>query len=93
MKEATKMVVHGKVESGTVSLGDKLALSPQNYPCQVLTIMDSNNRQVAYARPGENVQIKLLHVEEEQISAGSVLTMRDAPMPSSVLFEAEMDLL
>ena len=43
MKDATKMVIHGKVESGTVNLGDKLCLAPNNLPCQVLTITDSKN--------------------------------------------------
>ena len=33
MKEANKIVVFGKVEQGTVRLGDKLALSPSNLPC------------------------------------------------------------
>ena len=33
MKEATRMIIHGKVESGTVNLGDKLCLAPQNFPC------------------------------------------------------------
>ena len=33
MKEATKMVIHGKVECGTVNLGDKLSLAPQNFAC------------------------------------------------------------
>jgi selenocysteine-specific translation elongation factor len=28
-----KMIIHGKVESGTVRLGDKLTLAPNNYPC------------------------------------------------------------
>lgn len=28
----SKVVIHGKVESGTLKLGDKLALAPQNLP-------------------------------------------------------------
>ena len=46
-----------------------------------------------YARPGENVQVKLLHLDEDMISGGNVLSARDAPMPSSLIFEAELDLL
>lgn len=93
MKDATKMVIHGKVESGVVKLGDKLSLAPQNFPCQVLTITDSKNQAVEYARPGENVQIKLNHLADDQIGSGNVLSVRDNPMPSSQLFEAELDLL
>ena len=59
----------------------------------MLTITDSKNQLVEYARPGENVQIKLNHLSEDQISAGNVVSMREAPMPSSQLFEAELDLL
>lgn len=87
------MVIHGKVESGTVKLGDKLTLAPHNHPCQVLTIMDSKNQEVEYARPGENIQVKMLHLEEEMITSGSVLCIRETPMPASQLFEAEMDVL
>jgi len=35
----------------------------------------------------------LLHLEEAMISGGNILTMRDAPMHSSCLFEAELDIL
>ena len=55
--------------------------------------MDSKNDQVTYARPGENVQIKLAHVDEDMITSGNVLTLRETPMPSSVIFEAELDIL
>lgn len=65
MKDATKMIIHGKVESGTVKLGDKLSLSPNNLPCQVLQITDSKNQLVEYARPGENVQVKLNHLSDD----------------------------
>lgn len=93
MKDATKMIIHGKVESGTVKLGDKLSLSPNNLPCQVLQITDSKNQLVEYARPGENVQVKLNHLSDDQIQSGMVLSIRESPMPSSQLFEAELDLL
>ena len=83
MKESNKMVIHGKVESGTVKLGDKLTLAPHNHPCHVLTIMDSKNQEVEYARPGENIQVKMLHLEEEMITSGSVLCIRETPMPAS----------
>jgi len=93
MKDATKMIIFGKVECGTVKLGDKLSLSPNNLPCQVLSITDSKNQLVEYARPGENVQVKLNHLSDDQIQSGMVLSVRESPMPSSQLFEAELDLL
>ena len=93
MKDSNRMVIHGKIESGTVKLGDKLTLAPHNRAAQVLEIKDSKSKPVEYARPGENVQVKCLHLEEEDISPGSVLCIREAPMPASVLFEAEIDVL
>jgi len=59
------IIAHGKIESGTVRLGDKLALAPSNVPTQVVGIMDGKNQSVAYARPGENVQVKLIHLDDE----------------------------
>ena len=38
-----EMVIHGKVESGTVRIGDKLTLAPHNHACQVLNVLDSKN--------------------------------------------------
>ena len=51
---------------------------------------------VRYARPGENVQIKLLHIREEDnelVQKGHVLCFRDQIMPASEVFEAEIELL
>lgn len=58
-----------------------------------MEIKDASNRVVDHARPGENVQIKLNHVEVDQVFSGNVLSARECPMPSSQLFEAELDLL
>lgn len=32
MKETNRVVIHGKIEQGTVSLGDKLAVAPNGTP-------------------------------------------------------------
>lgn len=90
------VVIHGKVMQGTVRIGDKIALSPHQTPSQVGFILDHKNQVVRYARPGENVQIKMLHIKEEEdelVQKGHVLSFRDAIMPASELFEAEIDLL
>ena len=54
MKEKD-LVIHGKVENGTVRLGDKMALMPSGNPCQVLGLLDGKGQNVAYATPGENI--------------------------------------
>lgn len=49
------LIVHGKVENGTIRLGDKLAMMPSAAPAQVLGLLDGKGQAVAYAAPGENV--------------------------------------
>ena len=47
-----------------------------------------------YARPGENVQIKLIHVDGEKlVQKGDVICSRDNPVPVTMLIEAELELL
>jgi len=92
MKEKD-LIIHGKVENGTVKLGDKLALMPSGNPAQVLGLLDAKGQPVQYAAPGENVQIKLNIADEDGVKRGDVLCHRDAMMPVTNLFEAEVDVL
>jgi len=82
-KEANKIAVFGKVEQGTLRLGDKLALSPYNLPCQVLQIENFKDEQVKFARPGDAVKVKLSNVGEDNVNKGDVLCPRDNHMFSS----------
>ena len=93
MKDSNRSVIFGKVEQGTVRLGDRLCLSPNNLACQVLGIQNDKQQQVEYARPGDNVQLKISNLEEEQIFKGDVLCERDAPMQAAMILEAEIELL
>ena len=49
------LIVHGKVENGTISIGDKLAMMPSGVPAQVMGLLDGKGQNVKYAAPGENV--------------------------------------
>lgn len=49
------VVMFGKIESGTVRIGDQLALMPSNLLCTVATVYNSKGEAVRYAKPGENV--------------------------------------
>ena len=49
------IIAHGKVENGTISLGDKLAIMPSGAPAQVIALNDGKGNLVKYAGPGENV--------------------------------------
>lgn len=44
MKDGNRSIIFGKVEQGTVRLGDRLALSPNNLPCQVLNIVNDKQQ-------------------------------------------------
>lgn len=85
------IVVFGKVESGTIKMGDKLTLAPNNIPCQVANVYNGKEEAVRYAKPGENVKLRLLHIaDENMINKGDVLCNRDAMAPVTDLFEAEV---
>lgn len=93
MKDSNRSIIFGKVEQGTVRLGDRLALSPRNLPCQVLNIINDKQQQVAYGRPGDNVQLKISYLDEDEIFKGDVLCPRDTPMMTSEVLECELELL
>ena len=42
-------------------------ISPSGYPAQIGGILDHKNESVMFARPGENVQIKLIHIDDEDM--------------------------
>ena len=46
-----------------------------------------------FARPGENVSIKLIHIDDESmINKGDVITSRDSSMPVTTVIEADIKL-
>lgn len=84
------LIVHGKVENGTVRLGDKLVVMPHGNLAQVMGLLDAKGEVVMYARPGENVQIKINVADDDLIQRGYVLCHREQQMPVTDVFEAEM---
>lgn len=91
-------IIHGKVENGSVTMGDKLIVMPKAEPTQVLELRDAKGRIVEYATPGENVQIKLNITDDEvlqtqMIQPGYVICHRESPMPATEIFEAEVEVL
>ena len=75
------LILHGKVENGTVQVGQKLALMPSGVPAQVLGLFDGKGRNVYQAFPGENVQVKINVSDEEAAKRGDVLCQRESMMP------------
>lgn len=41
--ESKNLMAHGKVESGTINVGDKIQLSPSGFPSQIGMILDHKN--------------------------------------------------
>lgn len=67
-------VIFGKVESGTVKVGDQLTVMPSNLLAQVTTVYNSKGECVRYAKPGENVQLRLANINDENlVNKGDVI--------------------
>lgn len=85
--------IFGKVESGTIKLGDSIKLMPSGISCQVHSILNGKEKAVLYAKPGENVQLRVNIDSEDRINKGDVICHRDQSIvPVSEIFEAEVDL-
>lgn len=84
----------GKIEQGTVSLGDKCMIAPENNATQIAVIYNSKSQEVPYARPGENVKLKLLHLENDgSVNPGDVLCHQESIVPTAEVIEAEVEIL
>ena len=68
-----------------------LALTPSacRVPVKVLTVY-RDEQEVAAARPGENLRLRLQGIEEDDISSGFVLSSRFTPVPAVTFFEAQV---
>lgn len=72
-KEMGVLCILGKLESGTLRVGDKLCMQPGNSEmlCVGLQIEETD---VDMAIPGENILVKVKGVEEEDVHGGFVLS-------------------
>lgn len=57
------IAVGGKIESGLVSVGDKLLLMPLQEICTVKAIRSYNQQNVEYSVAGDNVDLSLIGLE------------------------------
>ena len=65
--EKGEILASGKVENGTLHIGEKLLFSPFLANCQVKYIMNSKDQLVRYALPGENIRIALHGIGENEL--------------------------
>jgi len=61
------VVAFGKVESGTIKIGSKLSIMPNNIKCQVTGLYNCKLELVKYACPGENIQVKVRMIDDENL--------------------------
>lgn len=85
-------VVMGKIESGSVRRGETLIVMPNKAQVKVITVYRDND-EVNYAKPGENLRIRLSGIEEEDIIAGFVLSSVSKPIPAVLEFDAQLQIL
>lgn len=85
-------VVMGKSEAGLVRKGDTLVVMPNKTAVKVTAIW-RDEEEVSAARPGENLRLRLSGIEEDDISAGFVLSSRFNPVPVVMQFEAQIVVL
>ncbi|XP_039060584.1 eukaryotic peptide chain release factor GTP-binding subunit ERF3A-like isoform X3 [Hibiscus syriacus] len=85
-------VVMGKVESGSVCEGDSLLFMPNKAQVKVLAVYCDENK-VRRAGPGENLRVRLSGIEEDDISAGFVLTSVVKSIPAVTEFTAQLQIL
>lgn len=85
-------VVMGKVESGSVRVGDSLIVMPNKAQVKVVAVYRDSG-EIRIARPGENIRVKLAGIEEEDISTGFVLSSISRPVPAVVEFDAQLQIL
>lgn len=91
-KDMGTMVV-GKIESGTLKIGDKLTLMPNRDQVEVMTIEDELDEPVQIALCGDNVRLKLRGVDDENVQVGFVLTDPRKPVKTVRQFEAQLAIL
>jgi len=83
-------VVEGKVEVGTISVGDKLWVMPNRVPVEVLNVWLDQD-EVSYLVGGENARVKLKDISDDDIQPGYVLSPRGPTACAAVrTFEAQL---
>ena len=91
-KEDGKVQVMGKTEAGMVRRGDTLMVMPNRTVVKVAGIYRDAD-EIAAARPGENIRLRLTGVEEEEVQAGFVICSVLHPVPVVLEFDALLSVL
>jgi len=85
-------VVMGKSEAGCVRKGDTLLVMPNKVKVQVQAIF-ADETEVAAARGGENLRLRLTGVDEEDIQPGFVVCDPRVAVPVVSYFQAQLQIM
>ncbi|TNY24697.1 hypothetical protein DMC30DRAFT_345421, partial [Rhodotorula diobovata] len=86
---ASGLAVTGRIESGIVQVGEKLAALPGD-ETGVVRALEVEGELVPYALAGSNVTVFLASIEANQLSVGSVLCPPAQPVPVVSAFVAQI---
>jgi peptide chain release factor subunit 3 len=90
IKDAGKVFIEGKIESGTVRLGQRVLVMPNKQAGVVQSIASDFAPELDAAAAGENVRIVVSGVSDDQIRAGFVVCDADHPILPIPQFEAQL---
>ncbi|GAA5941246.1 hypothetical protein JCM3775_006661 [Rhodotorula graminis] len=86
---ASGLAISGRIESGIVQVGEKLAALPGD-ETGVVRALEVEGELVPYALAGSNVTVYLSAIEANQLSVGSVLCPPSQPVPVASSFLAQI---
>jgi len=82
-------MIEGKVEQGTLKVGDKLLVMPNRSPVEVMNLW-LDQEEVGYLVGGENARVRLKGIDDEDIQPGYCLSSRANVVPAVRRFEAQL---
>eukprot|EP01087_Luapelamoeba_hula_P019413 TRINITY_DN6422_c0_g4_i1.p1 TRINITY_DN6422_c0_g4~~TRINITY_DN6422_c0_g4_i1.p1 ORF type:complete len:542 (-),score=120.48 TRINITY_DN6422_c0_g4_i1:290-1915(-) len=89
MKDAGKLIIQGKVESGSVRINQKVMLMPGKKVGKV-TFLGTDLKEVRVARPGENIRISISGLNDDHVRSGFVICDEEKAITPVPQFEAQI---
>lgn len=87
------LFINGKIESGTIRNGQEIMIMPYRKPLEITHIYNSEDNRVMYAKPGENIKLKVRGLEEDDIMRGMVVCEQDKQCHVAHDIEVQLQML
>ncbi len=91
-KEKGKINTYAKIASGIVKPNMNCILMPSQKPVKISKIFDIENNEMAFAGPGENVNLHIKGVDDEEIKRGLVICGQQYWIHVSEEFKADISI-